>query len=147
VQGGAVLGQQGLVGGHHALARPQGGQDVGAGRLDAADDLHDQVDVVAGDQRGGVRGEQLRVDGQVAHPAEPTDGDPGQLQRGAHPGGQVVAGGAQQADHLGPDGAAAQQRDPQRRGHQITSTGSCCVAVQQVQVRPPAAAARSRARD
>ena len=36
----------------------EGGGDEGAGRLDAADDLDDDVDVAAFDERGGVGGDQ-----------------------------------------------------------------------------------------
>ena len=49
-EGRAVLGEQRLVGGDHRGAVLERGQDQRAGRLDAADHLDDQVDVVAGDQ-------------------------------------------------------------------------------------------------
>jgi hypothetical protein len=54
VQRGAVGGKQGLVGGDHGLAGAEGGQQPRAGRLDTADDLDDDVDVIPGDQAGGV---------------------------------------------------------------------------------------------
>ena len=59
VQLGAVVGQQRLVGGDHAGAAAQRGQQQRPGRFDAADHLDDDVDVVPGDQPRGVGGEQL----------------------------------------------------------------------------------------
>src|SRR5205823_9108460 len=46
VQGTAVLGEQRLVRGDDALAGTEGLDQPGPGRLDAADDLDDHVDVV-----------------------------------------------------------------------------------------------------
>ena len=110
VQRRAVLGEQRLVGGDHALAGPQRLDQPGAGRLDAADHLDHHVDVVALDQAERVGGEQRRVDRQVAAVAAgPAHGDADELQRGADPGGQVVGLLVQQPDHLGADGAAAEQ--------------------------------------
>ena len=54
---GAVVGQQLLVAGDHRLAGLQRGEDQLAGRLDAADDLDDHVDVGIVDDRGGIGGE------------------------------------------------------------------------------------------
>ena len=47
---------------------------------------------------------------------EPADRDPDQLQRPADPGPQVVGLPDDQPGHLGADGAAAEQGDPQRLG-------------------------------
>src|SRR5664280_1565853 len=77
VQGRAVAGQQRLVGRHHPPAASQRGEHQRARRLDAADHLDDDVDVVALYQAGRVRGEQARVHRQVADPLRSTDGDPG----------------------------------------------------------------------
>ena len=63
---GPVGGEQLLVGGDDRLARLQGGEDEGAGRLDAADDLDDQVDVGVGDDAGGVVGEHAGGEGRPA---------------------------------------------------------------------------------
>ena len=98
------------------LPAVQRGQQQGAGRLDAADHLDDEVDVVARDQRGGVGGEQRRVDGQVAVPLRAADGDADQLERRADPGGEVVGLLVQQPDDLGADDAAAEQGNPDRLG-------------------------------
>ena len=64
VQRRPVLGQQGLVGGDHALARAQRLDQPRPGRFDPADHLDDDVDVVALDQAERVGGEQRRVDRQ-----------------------------------------------------------------------------------
>ena len=57
---GAVLGQQLLVAGDDRLARLEGGEDELAGRLDAADELDDEVDVGVVDDRRRRRGEHAR---------------------------------------------------------------------------------------
>ena len=87
VEGGAVLGEQRLVGGDDGGAVLERGGDERAGRLDAADDLDDDVDVAAFDQGGGVGGEQRRVDvDALAAAAGRPDGDAGELDRGARCG-------------------------------------------------------------
>ena len=71
----------------------------------------------------GVGGEQRRP----ARPGcrcGPAHRDPGQLERRADPGGEVVGLLVEQADHLRADDAAAQQRDPQRRRRTITPNTS-----------------------
>ena len=65
-------------------------EDQRAGRLDAADHLDHQVDVVAGHQARGVGGEQPLGDVDLARRVDPAYGDPDQLDRGAHPGRQVA---------------------------------------------------------
>jgi len=59
IQGRAVLGEESLVGRDDRGTVRHGAQDEGAGGLDAADDLDD--DVGAGDEIGGVGGEEGRV--------------------------------------------------------------------------------------
>src|SRR5699024_1108438 len=54
-----VGGDEGLVGGDDGLAGAQGGQDQLARVVDAADDLDDDVDVLAVDEAESVIGEQL----------------------------------------------------------------------------------------
>ena len=107
----AVLGQQRLVGGDDAGAVLERGEDQRAGRLDAADHLDDQVDVVAGDQPRGVGGQQPLGDLDLARRVEPAYGDTDELDRGAHPGRQVAGLLLQQPHHLRADRAAAQHRD------------------------------------
>ncbi len=51
---GAVLREELLVGGHHRLAGGEGGELDGARRLDAADQLDDDVDGGVGDELGEV---------------------------------------------------------------------------------------------
>ena len=91
----------------------QGGQDQRPGRLDTADDLDHQVDVLAGDQSGRVSGEQGGVDARPL-PAGAADRDADQLQRPADPGPQVVGLPDDQPGDFGADGAAAEQGDAER---------------------------------
>ena len=114
-QGRAVLGEQRLVGGDDRGAGLQRGEDQRAGRLDAADDLDHDVDVVAGGQGLRVGGEQGWVDREVARaPPGATYRDAGQLERAAHPGGQVVGVLREQPGDLAAHDAAAEQGDLER---------------------------------
>ncbi len=56
----AVLGEQGLVRRDHRLTALECGQDQAAGRLDAADDLHDDVHIGARDEFHSVGCNHLR---------------------------------------------------------------------------------------
>ena len=112
VQRRAVLGEQRLVGGDDRLARARSAASMQrAGRLDPADHLDDDVDVVARDQRGGVGGEQLggstpsRPLGRAGARAMPTSSS-GAPMRAARSSALLV----EQPRHLGADVAAAQQR-------------------------------------
>ena len=106
----SVLGEERLVGGDHARAVLERGEDQRPGGLEAADHLDHQVDVVAGDEPGGVRGEQSPGDLDLAGRVQPSYGDADQLDGSADPGGQVVVLLGQQTDHLGADRTAAQNR-------------------------------------
>jgi hypothetical protein len=115
VQCRAVLGEQRLVGRHHALAGQQRLGQPGAGRLDAADHLDHQVHVLALGQAERVGGEQLFRHSQgAALAAGPAHRDAGQLESRADSRGQVVSLLVQQPDHLGTDRATAEQRDSHR---------------------------------
>jgi hypothetical protein len=100
VQGGAVLGEQRLVGRDHGLAGLQRGEQDRADRLDPADHLDHDVHVRAGDQVHRVTGEQRGIDQHGAGPARPPHRDAGHLQPGTDPGGQVVGLLREQAVHL-----------------------------------------------
>jgi hypothetical protein len=111
VQRRPVLGEQRLVRGHHAPARPQRFGEPAPRGLDAAHDLDHDVHVVALDQAERVRGEQRGIDRQVAPlAAEPAYRDADDVERRTDPGGQVVGLVVQQSHDLGADGATAQQR-------------------------------------
>ncbi len=99
VQGGAVLGEERLVGGDDRGAVLEGGGDEGAGGLDAADHLDHHVDVAAFDERGGVGGDQGGVDA-LPDAVRAADGDPGQFDRGADPRGEVGGVRRHDARHL-----------------------------------------------
>ena len=103
-----VLGEQGLVGRHHAGAILERGQDERPGRLDAADHLHHHVDVVTRHQPDRVGGQQPVGDLDVAGRVEATYGHADELDRRTHARGQVVTLLGQQSHHLGADRAATQ---------------------------------------
>ncbi|CAB4723534.1 unannotated protein [freshwater metagenome] len=110
----AVLGEQRLVGRHDAGSVGQRGEDEGAGRLDAADHLDHQVDVVACHQALGVGGEQALGHVDVAGRVEAAYGDAGQLDRRADARRQVARLLAEQTHHLRAHRAAAQHRHLER---------------------------------
>ena len=105
------VGEQLLVGGHHRLARLQGGEHQLPGRLDAAHDLDDDVDVGIGDDRPGVVGEHVGGQLDVAAAGRVPDGDTGDLEvePGARRDGGPLAG--HEGDERGADGAAAEHAD------------------------------------
>ena len=120
----SVVGDDVLVGGDDALAHRQRGADEGVGRLVAAHQLDDDIDLVAGHQVGRrVRdqaGRKTRRDGtiDVAH------GDRRQLERHAISGSQPVRPVEQRRDHLASDGPRAQDRDAQgAAAHDLGQTG------------------------
>ena len=76
----ADVGEQLLVGGDHRLARREGRGDQLAGRLDATDDLDDEIDVGVGDDGSGVVGEQGGCDLDVAASRQVADGDADDLE-------------------------------------------------------------------
>ena len=84
-QCGAVLGQQRFVRGHDRGAMPQGGQDQRPSRLNPADDLDHEIDVLSADQCLGVGGEQRGIDAWAVAVLT-AHGDADQLQRPTHPG-------------------------------------------------------------
>ena len=114
IQSRAVLGEQCLVGGDDRSAAGHRRQQQVARRLDASDDLDD--DVGAGHQRGSVGGEQARVDGDIrAVTTQTADGDPHEFQGGPDPGGEITAVLDEETGDRGSDDSTAEQGDPQRR--------------------------------
>ena len=107
VELGAVRGQQRLVAGDHGDAGLEGPQDQGAGRFDAAHELHHDVRAVH--ERLGVPRVQGGVRLPVALRVQGAHGDAAERQGGAH--AVVERGGVLGEDprHLGPHGAAAEQ--------------------------------------
>ena len=83
----ALLGEQRLVGGDHVLAGLDGLENKGLGRLDAADQLDDDVDVRITDQGPGVPGERNVAEpfrqrtGTVVGDTRQLDGHPGTLDQ------------------------------------------------------------------
>ena len=90
---GAGHGEQRLVAGDHRLAVAQGRLDQLVRRVEPADDLDHDVDVVAGDQRGGVGADEIGRDGGGPRAVRVGDGDPDELEADAGAGGDVVGCG------------------------------------------------------
>ena len=108
----AVGGEQRLVGRHDRGAVVEGTQDQRAGRLDATDDLDDEVG--PRDQLLRVGREQAVGDLHLARRVEPAYGDAHELERRAHARGQVTGLLVEQAHHLRAHRSAAEHRDLQR---------------------------------
>ncbi len=108
---GAVRREQRLVRRDDVGARGDGREDVGAGRLDAAHQLDD--DVCPEDERFRVGREELSRDGRVARCLRVAHRDAHELEPGADALRQLLAVLPHEARHLGADRAAAQQGDAQ----------------------------------
>src|SRR5947209_7967514 len=106
-----VLGEQCLVGRDHTCAALERCDYQGARRLDASDDLHDEVDVRSCDEVGGVGREQGRVYWQIAHAGGTAYGDAGDVNRCTDPLRQLIAMDVQHPDNFGADNATAQDGD------------------------------------
>ena len=111
VELGAVGRDEGLVAGDDAGPGLEGGQDEGAGRLDPANELDDQV--VAGGDSGGVIGEEVLGDGEVTRRVDVADGDARDLKTCAGAGGEVVGLLGEEANDLASDGPGAEDADGQ----------------------------------
>ena len=107
----ADVGQQLLVGGDDRLAGGQRRGDQLACRLDAADDLDDDVDGGIGDDVVGVAGEHAGRQVDVAVTRQVADGDPGDLERDPGPGLDLLGLRGDQADERRPDVAASEDAD------------------------------------
>ena len=107
----ADVGEQLLVGGDDRLAAGQRRRDQLAGRLDAADDLDDEVDVGVGDDVVGVAGEHARTELDVAVARQVAHGDPGDLQLDAGARLDLLGLGGHEADEGAADVAASEDPD------------------------------------
>ena len=101
-------GDEGLVRGDHGFAGLQGCVDDLAWVVDAADDLDNEVDVVALHQGERVIRQQLGVD-SLARAGQVRDRDAADLQRPADPGGELVGTLVEQSVNLSTDCAHPQQ--------------------------------------
>ena len=107
----AVVGQQLLVARHDRLALRDGVVQQAAGRLDPADDFHDDVDLGICDDAGRVGAEHRRVDVQAAVLGGGPHRDPGDLQLDAGAGRHCVALLVEQRHESGAHVAAAEESD------------------------------------
>ena len=89
----------------------EGGRDQLPGRLDAADDLDDEVDVRVVDDVEGVAGEDAGAELDVAVARQVADGDPGDLQLDAGARLDLLGLGGDEADERGADVAAPEDAD------------------------------------
>ena len=115
-------GHERLVGGDHGLAGVECGEHELAGKIDAADDLNDQIDVVAGDQPGGIVSKQILRHPGARFVAHVRDGDAAHLGRPANAVGESVSVFLQQAEDLGADCSETQQGDAHGFAFAFTST-------------------------
>ena len=109
IQGGAIGGEERLVGGHDARAGFHGREDERSGIVDAAHDLDHDVGAARG-KGHRVVGEERRIDAG-AIPAEVADGDPGEANGRSHPRAEVVSGLGEQPRDLRAHGATADERN------------------------------------
>ncbi len=107
-----VLGEQLLVAGDDRLARLEGGEDQVPRRLDAADELDDQVDVGVVDDRAGIIGEAIGGEGDGSPLGEVAHGDAGDVEVKAGAGGDGGPLGGDQLDERRADVAAPQHTHP-----------------------------------
>ena len=114
VELGTVGGDQGLVPRDDGGPGPEGRQDERAGRLDATDQLDDQV--VGGGHARRVIGQQLTRDRLVAWRARVPHGYARHLQPGSRAGGELLGLLQQEADHLGAHRAATEHSHAQGGG-------------------------------
>ncbi len=87
---GAVLGEQGLVGGHHVLAGRQQVEDGTASPVHPAGQLGGDLNVRIGQHRAQVRGQEIARHGDGAGFRQVADHHPAQDQRATRTGGQPV---------------------------------------------------------
>ena len=107
----ADVGEQLLVRRDDGLAGGERGRDQLAGRLDAADDLDDEVDVGVVDDVVGVAGQDARTELDVAVARQVAHGDPGDLELDTGAGLDLLRLRRDEADERGADVAAPEHAD------------------------------------
>ena len=110
----AVVGEQVLVRRDDRPAVGERRQHQRPGRLVAAHDLDDHVDLGARDEMGGRVGQQRLGDAGGLRPLDVPDGDAGEDQRRAVGGGEAAATARGGTHDLAADGARAEHADAQR---------------------------------
>ncbi len=108
-------GEEGLVAGDDGLASAQRRLDQLVGRVQAADQLDHDVDVVTRHQGGGIRADQPGVDGVRPGLLRVGHGDADELQPDARAGRDVVDASEEYLGQGATDVPAAEQGDPDRR--------------------------------
>ena len=113
VQLGAVRGEQGLVARHDRDALGEGAQHERARRLDAADQLDNQVHPVNG--LGGVGREQLPIDRRVTRSIHIADENSTDLHFRAGACGEILATRLQDTNDLATDGSSSKNANSEDR--------------------------------
>ena len=109
VELGAMSGDEGLVAGDDAGPGLEGRQNEGPCRLDAADELNDQV--VPGSDCRGIISEEILGDGNIARRVDVAHGDARDLKARTGSGGEVIGLLDQQTNHLAAHGPGAEDAD------------------------------------
>ncbi len=121
---GAVRREQGLVGRHDVGSRAERLEEIRACRLDAADELDD--DVRAQDERLGVGREELVRKVRVARGIEIAHGDAGELETGPRPVGELGAVFEEEGGDLRTHGTCPEEGDPQAAVVDHALRSFCC---------------------
>ena len=121
---GAGGGQERLVRGDHRLAVAQGRLDQFVRRVEPADDLDHDVDVVPRHQGGGIGPDEVGPDGRRTRALRIGHGDADELQADAGTGGDVVVAGEQDLGQRAADVAAPEQGDTDGRGRVRVRVGA-----------------------
>ena len=112
----AVHGDEGLVGRDHVLAATNRLEDEPAGRIGAADELDDDVDVGIAHDLARIGGESDALGGADARPVERPDRGPRDHDVAAGPARDLLAVASQHVDGAAADRSEAEHSDA-NRGH------------------------------
>ena len=121
-----MKGNQGLVRGHHVLAVGDGVEDERAGRLVAAEELHDDVDVGVSHHLGRVGAQPGIAQSELPGPVQVRRGRVPDLDPAPRPAGDLVGVAPEHHDRSAADRAEAEQ--PHAHGLHGATPGALRVA-------------------